>query len=48
MIKKDPDVDMAYLFLLGDKLPKIWGIKHRGFMPYNYQSKYFFLRKLKE
>ncbi|XP_072034199.1 acyl-CoA 6-desaturase-like isoform X2 [Amphiura filiformis] len=42
MVAKDPDVDMPYLFLLGDKLPKIWGAKQKGFMPYNYQAKYFF------
>jgi fatty acid desaturase len=44
-LKKDPDVDMAYLFLLGDELPKEWGKKKRGYMPYNFQHEYFFLRK---
>ncbi|KAK7506272.1 hypothetical protein BaRGS_00002384 [Batillaria attramentaria] len=42
-IKKDPDVHMAYLFLLGDEMAKDWGSKHRGFMPYNWQHSYFFL-----
>lgn len=42
-LKKDPDVNMAYLFLMGDELPKEWGTKKRGFMPYNFQHNYFFL-----
>ena len=40
---KDPDIDLPYLFLLGDKLPQIWGRKKKGFMPYNLQQHYFFL-----
>ena len=42
IIKKDPDVNVAYLFLLGEKLPKIWGEKKRGKMPHQYQHIYFF------
>jgi fatty acid desaturase 2 (delta-6 desaturase) len=42
---KDPDIDLPYLFLLGDKLPQIWGRKKKGFMPYNLQQHYFFLSK---
>ena len=45
MLKKDPDVEVAYLFLLGDRMPKEFGKKKRGFMPYNWQQDYFFLCK---
>ncbi|KAK6165233.1 hypothetical protein SNE40_022196 [Patella caerulea] len=43
IIKKDPDVQMAYLFLMGDKMPVEWGKKKRGNMPYQLQHQYFFL-----
>ncbi|KAK3580353.1 hypothetical protein CHS0354_014827 [Potamilus streckersoni] len=43
IIKKDPDIDISYLFLLGENLPKYFGQKKRGFMPYNFQHKYFFV-----
>lgn len=42
-LAKDPDVHMAYLFLMGDELPKEWGAKKKGFMPYNFQHSYFFI-----
>lgn len=42
VIKKDPDVDIAFLFLIGDYIPKSWGSKKLGFMPYNFQHSYFF------
>lgn len=42
IIKKDPDVNVAYLFLLGEKLPRLWGEKKKGKMPYHYQHIYFF------
>lgn len=42
-VSKDPDVDIAYLFLMGDEVPRIWGKKKKGFMPYNFQHNYFFL-----
>lgn len=34
---------MAYVFLLGKELPREWGAKQRGIMPYSYQHFYFFL-----
>ncbi|XP_064598052.1 acyl-CoA (8-3)-desaturase-like [Liolophura sinensis] len=43
VIRKDPDVQLAYLFLLGNSMPKSWGEKQKGVMPYNWQHKYFFL-----
>ncbi|XP_005093182.1 acyl-CoA 6-desaturase [Aplysia californica] len=42
MVRKDPDIDIAYLFLLGNKLPVEFGKKKRGIMPYNWQHDYFF------
>ena len=45
MIKKDPDIDIAYLFLIGDHIPKSWGTRKLGFMPYNFQHSYFFFCK---
>ncbi|PVD37376.1 hypothetical protein C0Q70_04375 [Pomacea canaliculata] len=42
-LRKDPDVEMAYVFLLGKELPREWGAKQRGIMPYSYQHFYFFL-----
>ncbi|KAL8593142.1 hypothetical protein ACOMHN_009797 [Nucella lapillus] len=42
-VSKDPDVDMAYLFLMGDEMPKKWGAQKKGFMPYNFQHRYFFM-----
>ncbi|KAH9523260.1 Acyl-CoA [Bulinus truncatus] len=43
IIKKDPDIQLAYLFLIGDKLPVEFGKRKKGFMPYQWQHKYFFL-----
>ncbi|CAL1543824.1 unnamed protein product [Lymnaea stagnalis] len=43
LIKKDPDIEIAYLFLIGDKLPVEFGKKKKGFMPYQWQQDYFFL-----
>uniref|UniRef100_A0A0B6ZNJ4 Cytochrome b5 heme-binding domain-containing protein n=1 Tax=Arion vulgaris TaxID=1028688 RepID=A0A0B6ZNJ4_9EUPU len=43
IVRKDPDIDIAYLFLVGDKLPVEFGKKKRGFMPYHWQHTYFFL-----
>lgn len=45
VIRKDPDIDVAYLFLLGDNIPKSWAEKKRGFMPYNFQQSYWFMSK---
>ncbi|XP_052814763.1 acyl-CoA 6-desaturase-like [Mya arenaria] len=43
IIKIDPDVKTANLFLLGEVMPKLFGTKKRGMMPYQYQHVYFFL-----
>merc|ERR1712012_438971 len=43
VFKKDPDVSLPYVFLLGDSMPKEWGEHKRGFMPYSQQAKYFWL-----
>jgi len=43
IIRKDPDVNMNYVFLLGDTLPARWAKSKRGFMPYQLQHKYWFL-----
>ncbi|KAK3083286.1 hypothetical protein FSP39_018599 [Pinctada imbricata] len=42
ILNKDPDVDIAYLFVLGDRVPRAWGLRKKGFMPYNFQQSYFF------
>ncbi|XP_076440106.1 acyl-CoA Delta-4 desaturase-like [Babylonia areolata] len=42
-VSKDPDIDIAYLFLMGNEMPREWGKKKKGFMPYNFQHKYFFM-----
>ncbi|BFZ22004.1 hypothetical protein BsWGS_25043 [Bradybaena similaris] len=43
MVRKDPDINIAFLFLIGDKLPVEFGKQKRGFMPYQWQHAYFFL-----
>ena len=45
IIKKDPDVRVANLFLLGDVLPRIFGMKKKGFMPHQFQHIYFVICK---
>ncbi|CAL1544209.1 unnamed protein product [Lymnaea stagnalis] len=42
-IRKDPDIRMEMFFLLGKTLPKEWGKKKKGFMPYVHQHKYWFM-----
>ncbi|KAJ8320961.1 hypothetical protein KUTeg_002548 [Tegillarca granosa] len=42
VMKKDPDIDVAYLFLLGETIPYSWAKRKRGFMPYNFQHRYWF------
>ncbi|XP_022103051.1 fatty acid desaturase 2-like [Acanthaster planci] len=43
IIRKDPDIKMPYLFVLGDKQPVTWGSKKRKYvLPFNYQQIYFF------
>jgi len=43
VMKKDPDVNAPYVFLLGDAMAKRWGQLKKGFMPYQWQSYYFHL-----
>uniref|UniRef100_A0A1I8H1C2 Cytochrome b5 heme-binding domain-containing protein n=1 Tax=Macrostomum lignano TaxID=282301 RepID=A0A1I8H1C2_9PLAT len=43
VVGADPDINVPYLFLLGDKMPQEWGKRRRGFMPYNWQHDYFWL-----
>ena len=48
ILKKDPDVDVSYifpLFVMGDKIPVEFGKKKKGFMPYQWQQDYFYLSK---
>ena len=42
-MKKDPDVNAPYVFLLGETMAKRWGELKKGFMPYQWQSYYFHL-----
>nr|AWC67986.1 fatty acid desaturase 6 [Sinonovacula constricta] len=42
IIKKDPDVEIANIFVVGEVLPRLFGLKKRGFMPYHFQHIYFF------
>ncbi|ESP04267.1 hypothetical protein LOTGIDRAFT_198790, partial [Lottia gigantea] len=42
IIRKDPDIRLDYLFLIGKNLPIEWGKKKKGFMPYNKQQTYFY------
>ncbi|RUS91183.1 hypothetical protein EGW08_001096 [Elysia chlorotica] len=42
-VKKDPDIELARLFLIGDNLPLEFGKRKKGTMPYQHQHKYFFL-----
>eukprot|EP00658_Telonema_sp_P-2_P051870 TRINITY_DN3998_c0_g1_i1.p1 TRINITY_DN3998_c0_g1~~TRINITY_DN3998_c0_g1_i1.p1 ORF type:complete len:438 (-),score=94.72 TRINITY_DN3998_c0_g1_i1:325-1638(-) len=42
VVRKDPDVSMGYVFLLGDEVPKKWAAAKRGFMPYHWQHKYWY------
>uniref|UniRef100_A0A3Q2NR99 acyl-CoA (8-3)-desaturase n=1 Tax=Fundulus heteroclitus TaxID=8078 RepID=A0A3Q2NR99_FUNHE len=43
IFKKDPDVNMLDVFVLGNTQPVEYGIKKIKHMPYNHQHKYFFL-----
>jgi len=43
VIRMDPDVKMAYFFVIGDKMPKSWAAKRKGIAPYNWQHRYWFL-----
>ncbi|CAD5118501.1 DgyrCDS7196 [Dimorphilus gyrociliatus] len=41
--KKDPDITLPQVFLLGDHLPREWGSQKRGKAPYNHQHNYFWI-----
>jgi len=43
VIRLDPDVKMAYFFLIGDAMPKMWGEKKKGHQLYRWQHLYWFL-----
>uniref|UniRef100_A0A8C4V184 Cytochrome b5 heme-binding domain-containing protein n=1 Tax=Falco tinnunculus TaxID=100819 RepID=A0A8C4V184_FALTI len=44
IFKKDPDVNMLHIFVLGDIQPVEYGKKKLKYLPYNHQHEYFFLR----
>ncbi|NWU90230.1 FADS2 desaturase, partial [Upupa epops] len=43
IFKKDPDVNMVHVFVLGDTQPVEYGKKKLKYLPYNHQHEYFFL-----
>ncbi|NWI08067.1 FADS2 desaturase, partial [Crypturellus soui] len=43
IFKKDPDVNMLHVFVLGDSQPVEYGKKKLKYLPYNHQHEYFFL-----
>ncbi|NXV94326.1 FADS2 desaturase, partial [Calonectris borealis] len=43
IFKKDPDVNMLHVFVLGDTQPVEYGKKKLKYLPYNHQHEYFFL-----
>ncbi|NXI47927.1 FADS2 desaturase, partial [Galbula dea] len=45
IFKKDPDVNMLHIFVLGDTQPVEYGKKKLKYLPYNHQHEYFFLRQ---
>ncbi|NWX16442.1 FADS2 desaturase, partial [Aegotheles bennettii] len=46
IFKKDPDVNMLHIFVLGDTQPVEYGKKKLKYLPYNHQHEYFFLTKI--
>ncbi|NXF30078.1 FADS2 desaturase, partial [Nyctibius bracteatus] len=46
IFKKDPDVNMLHIFVLGDTQPVEYGKKKLKYLPYNHQHEYFFLSEL--
>ncbi|KFQ94146.1 Fatty acid desaturase 2 [Nipponia nippon] len=46
IFKKDPDVNMLHIFVLGDTQPVEYGKKKLKYLPYNHQHEYFFLNSL--
>ncbi|NXL86870.1 FADS2 desaturase, partial [Alectura lathami] len=43
IFKKDPDVNMLHIFVLGETQPVEYGKKKLKYLPYNHQHEYFFL-----
>jgi len=43
VMRMDPDVKMGFFFLIGDVMPKKWGVQHRGHPFYHWQHRYWFL-----
>ncbi|XP_062849494.1 acyl-CoA 6-desaturase [Trichomycterus rosablanca] len=43
VVRKDPDINMLKLLVLGNVQPVEYGVKKLKHMPYNHQHKYFFL-----
>ncbi|NXW47982.1 FADS2 desaturase, partial [Nyctiprogne leucopyga] len=46
IFKKDPDVNMLHIFVLGDTQPVEYGKKKLKYLPYNHQHEYFFLTRI--
>ncbi|NXN13217.1 FADS2 desaturase, partial [Indicator maculatus] len=46
VFKKDPDVNMLHIFVLGDTQPVEYGKKKLKYLPYNHQHEYFFLSEI--
>ncbi|NWX75471.1 FADS2 desaturase, partial [Alca torda] len=46
IFKKDPDVNMLHVFVLGDTQPVEYGKKKLKYLPYNHQHEYFFLTRI--
>ncbi|NXW91676.1 FADS2 desaturase, partial [Alopecoenas beccarii] len=46
IFKKDPDVNMLHVFVLGDTQPVEYGKKKLKYLPYNHQHEYFFLSEM--
>ncbi|NWS87029.1 FADS2 desaturase, partial [Toxostoma redivivum] len=44
IFRKDPDVNMLHIFVLGDTQPVEYGKRKLKYLPYNHQHEYFFLR----
>ena len=42
IIRLDPDIEMAFFFLIGDTMPRRWGAKKKGHTFYRWQHRYWF------
>jgi len=43
IIRMDPDIKMAYFFVIGDVIPRQWGTKKKGLPLYHWQHHYWYL-----